>query len=331
MDRLIENAQLEGWIPIRLYWRNGQPMVDWCHLGRRVFKHSFFDQTIEECIGDPFNQIFRHQTPISVLGDWHRARPGLLPTGFIFHLSRSGSTLISQLLATLPGNIVISEAHPIDSTLRSHYKAAGVTDDQRIAWLRWMVSALSQQRLGQEKHVFIKFDAWHILELPLIRQAFPEVPWVFVYRDPLEVLVSQMDHRGVAMVPGVIDPGLFGINRNALSTTEPEEYCARVLASLGQAALAHHPNGGLLVNYRQLPESVWTSISEFFGVNCRAGERETMAKTASRHAKDSSMTFQADSAKKRKKASERVLYASKKWLEPIYNKLEAARLERPPH
>jgi hypothetical protein len=324
MDKLSD-AQLEGWIPIRLYWRQRLPMVDWCYFGRRAFNNSFFDQTIEECLGDPFNQVFRRQTPISVLGDWQRARPGLMPTGFIFHLSRSGSTLVSQLLAALPKNIVISEAHPIDSTLRCRYNSAAVTDDHLVVWLRWMISALFQQRLSLEQYSFIKFDAWHILELDLIRRAFPEVPWVFVYRDPIEVLVSQMDHRGVATVPGVFDPSLFGIDRNSFSTTEPEEYCARVLASLGQAALANHANGGLLINYAQLPEAVWSSISAHFGVRYSEAETATMKERTRLHAKVPETTFHDDSANKQGKATEKVRAAARQWLYPIYNELEAAR------
>ena len=66
--------------------------------------------------------------------------------------------------------------------------------EQRIEWLRGVVSALGQPRLGTEKHLFIKFDAWKVLDLPLIRRAFPAVPWIFLYRDPVEVLTSQPGH-----------------------------------------------------------------------------------------------------------------------------------------
>src|SRR5438132_1508864 len=179
MDRLIDAAQLEGWIPLRLYWRDERPMVDWCYLGRRRFDASFFEQTVNKCMGLPFNLLFRHQTPIEVLGSLDQVRPGLMPIGFIFHMSRSGSTLISRLFASLPRNIIISEARPIDFTLRSHPRRVAVTDEQRISWLRWIVSALAQPRIGNEEHFLIKFDAWNIVQLPLIRQAFPAVPWIF--------------------------------------------------------------------------------------------------------------------------------------------------------
>lgn len=140
--------QLAGWTPIRVYWEQSSAMVDWCYSGERRFTDPFFDQTIERCLKHPSNLIFRHQTPIETLGEYHEARPGLPPTGFIFHLSRCGSTLVSQMLAALPQNVVISEAAPIDALLRSRLRDHDVTDATRVAWLRWMMSALGQRRSG---------------------------------------------------------------------------------------------------------------------------------------------------------------------------------------
>ncbi|MEP6819613.1 MAG: sulfotransferase [bacterium] len=325
MDKLSDVNNVAGWLPIRIYWSEGQPMVDWCQPGKERFVDSFFDETIERCLSDPFNLLFRQQTPIAVLGQRSEVSPGLDPAGFIFHMSRSGSTLISQLLAALPRNIVISEAPPIDATLRAHFKSAEVTDEQRITWLRWLLSALSQPRSGEQK-LFVKFDAWHILDLPLIRRAFPRVPWIFVYRDPVEVMVSQLAHRGAHTIPGVIAPSSFGMNPDQIWTIEPEEYCARVLAALCQAALQHHGSGGLLVNYRQLPEIVWTSLAEFFGIDFSDAEVETMKDKTKRHAKNPAVVFQNDSVDKRRKATEKVLDVINTWIGPVYRELEAARL-----
>lgn len=331
MDRLIDTALLDGWIPIRLYWTGTQPVVDWCFLGRRRFDTPFFSQSVEECLGHPFNLLFRHQTPIEVLGEWSEARPGLPPSGFIFHMSRCGSTLITRMLAALSHSIVISEAPPIDSILRAQFQCAGVSDDRRVAWLRWMVSALAQPRHGEEQHFFVKFDAWNTVELPLIQRAFPDVPWIFVYRDPIEVLVSQFNHRGAHMIPGVIHPSLFGINGEALASMEPEEYCSKVLAAICRAALLHESTRGVLINYRQLPEAVWSSILGFFGLRCSEGEMETVKGTAKVHSKNSSLQFEGDSASKQRNATARVRESASRWLYPIYQQLETKRLEPGAH
>src|SRR5438128_11548121 len=122
MDRLTDTAKLEGWIPVRHYWSEGRPIVEWCYLGRHGFDGSSFNQTIEECLRSPFNLLFRHRTPIELLRDWAALRPGLKPAGFVFHSSPCSSTLVSRTLASVPANIVISEARTIDSILRTHFQ-----------------------------------------------------------------------------------------------------------------------------------------------------------------------------------------------------------------
>ena len=81
MDRL-ENPELDGWIPVRLFWQDQQPLIDWCYLGADRFTAPFFTETVDDCMRLPFNLIFRHQTPIEVLGHRHQTQPGLQPTGF---------------------------------------------------------------------------------------------------------------------------------------------------------------------------------------------------------------------------------------------------------
>lgn len=329
MDRLIDAAQLEGWVPARFFWREGKPMVDWCYLGRQRFEAAFFEQTIGKCMARPFNLLFRQQTPIKVLEEWHQMRPGIKPSGFVFHMSRCGSTLVSQMLTAIPANVVISEARPIDASLRAQTSAPDVTDNQRINWLRWIVSALGQRRLGGEQHFFVKFDAWNTIDLPLIHRAFPDVPWIFLYRDPVEVLVSHMRNRGAHMIPGVLAPMLFGIDaRNAFSL-RPEDYCAKVLASICTAALLYSGNGGLLVNYRQVPGVVADSVLKFFNLNYSPGEIANLDAATKRDAKNSVATFQDDSQKKREAATAALRDAADKWLYPIYEALEAARQEQP--
>ena len=177
-------------------------------------------------------------------------------------MSRCGSTLASQMLSALPGSVVISEAGPIDSVLRAQFRDPSVSAATRIEWLRWVVSALGQRRSGNETHLFIKFDSWSALELPLIRQAFPGVPWVFLYSNPVEVLVSQLRKRGAHMVPGTMEPALFGMNLAEAFEMQPEQYCARVLALTCEAALQHHQScAGLMINYEQLPDALWTSLA----------------------------------------------------------------------
>ncbi|HSB09385.1 MAG TPA: sulfotransferase family protein [Blastocatellia bacterium] len=323
----VDAQQLDGWIPIRLYWNEQGPLVDWCWIGSRRFTEPFFNQTINECLQLPFSSLFRPQTTIETLAERYALEPGPLPAGLIFHMSRSGSTLVSRMLAALQGSVVISEAGPIDSVLRARFRDASLSDETRAEWLKWIVSALGLATSQSERRLFIKFDSWGIFDLELVRAAFPNVPWIFLYRNPLDVLASQLNQRGAHMVPGAIEPELFGFTLDEVFEMQPEDYCARVLARICDRALQHHKTlGGLLINYNQLPDAVWTSISDHFGIVSSASERDAQQIATRFDAKNQALPFEPNSRPGRKPPNEAARYASEQWLEPAYGKLEAARL-----
>jgi gluconate kinase len=318
-------ALFDGWMPMRVLWPQRRARVEWCYAGDVRPIDPFFDQTVEECLRRPFNLLFRRQTPIEMLGRLHEARPGLEPTAFIFHMSRCGSTLISQMLAALPQNIVISESGPIYSVLEAWRTDAGVTDDTRLEWLRWIVSALGRRQTGDEEHYFIKFDAWNTVDLPLIQRAFPLVPWIFVYRDPVEVLVSHLNRRGARMFPGVVEPQMLNLTADSAMQMPPERYDAVVLQAICRAALENQTGRCRFINYRQLPSAFFSSVLDFFRVNYTSTELERMRHAAQFHAKYPSMNFVDDTEAKRLQATDAVRRAADELLSPLYEQLEAAR------
>jgi hypothetical protein len=300
-----------------LIWQATGPVVEWCHLGSRRFAHPFFDTTIQLALESPFNSLFRHHTTMTALRDWAAISPGIAPTGFIFHMSRCGSTAVSQVLASLAENVVISEAGPLDALARAHLRVPQASMEQRIAWLQWMVSALGQRREGNERRYFIKFDARTTLELPLVRLAFPEVPWIFVYRDPVEVLVSLVNRPSAMATPGM------GGNLPGMSA---EECAGRVVGLLCETAMRQFPNErGLLVNYRQIPDVVWREVAEHFGCHLDAAAIARMREAGALDAKDRSRRFAADAAVRQASASEEIRRAAGRWVAPWYEQLERLR------
>lgn len=319
--------KFRNWLPIRVYWRERQPFVDWCYMGNERFTKPFFDNTIELQLREPFNLLFRHQTSMDFLGEMHKQNPGLEPNGFIFHMSRCGSTLVAQMLSALAQNIVISEPPQVDSILRTSRKNPAIADEQRIDWLKWMVSALGQERAG-EKYYFIKFDSWSMIDLNLIRRAFPEVPWIFLYRNPVEVLVSQMRERGSQMIPGAIGQLLPGVDFMESLQMPAEEYCARVLARFCENAINGAKNGeALFINYNQLPEAVTSAMIEHFQIDYSPEDVENMKNSAQFNAKTPALSFAPDSEAKRNQASAEVIKAAEKWINPLYEQLEKIRCE----
>jgi hypothetical protein len=122
----MSGAAMAGWVPIRFCWHEGRPVLDWCRLDSRRFTEPFFDETVSACLRRPFNRLFRRLTPIDTLLEWQERSPGLPPSGFAFHMSRCGSTLVARMLAAVPRHVVLSEADPIDALLRAPLRTPAV-------------------------------------------------------------------------------------------------------------------------------------------------------------------------------------------------------------
>jgi hypothetical protein len=314
---------LTDWTPLRLFARDGGMFVDWAHLGQNRFLEPFFDQTIAKCLRHPADALFRHQTPIEVLRDLYEQRRGLKPSGFIFHMSRCGSTLVSQMLASIERCIAISEARPIDEVL-----TAEVSEEQRGEWLRWIVHALGLPHHGEDSF-FVKFDAWHVTDLPFITRVFPETPWIFLFRDPVEVLVSQTRERGVQVMPTGVAPTRFGLSVAEPWFTKLDEYAARVLGRLCEAALEHHNVGqGRLVNFKELPNAMPKLLERHFKVPLSAGEIQKLLNTAQFDAKRPSLNFENDSITKQRAASDELKQLAAQFMQPAYEELERERLKQ---
>jgi len=311
-----------GWIPVRLFWEENRAFADWCFFGKERLTEPFFDDSVMKRFREPFNLLFRHRTPIEFLGEMSEFSAGLKPAGFIFHLSRCGSTLVSQMLAASERNIVISEASPVDFVLRS----GNVAPEKRVSWLRFVVNALGQARNPSEENFFIKFDSWNTLEIELVKKAFPDVPWIFLYRNPVEIIVSHIRQRGAHMVPGMIPEILDEFDFEDSVRMPPEEFCARVLGRICRSALGFLKNGeGLAVNYTELPEGLNDRILKHFGVESTEKEFEQMLAASRFDAKNPVLNFSADADRKKKVANAAAIEAARKFVEPFYLELEGIR------
>jgi len=308
------------WLPIQILVANNDLVVDWAYFGAAPITDPFFEGAVRRALRRPFNSLFRYRTSLAnFIADAANAGRSLRPDGFIFHMSRCGSTLVSQMLTALPRTVVIAEAAPIDTVVQfsrtwPHPPVA------HADMLRAIVAAFGRRRAGDETRYFLKLDSWHTLALPLFACAFPDVPWLFLYRDPVEVLVSQERQRGTQMVPEIVAPGLYGLEEFA--DLPDSEYCARVLNKICGAAVVQ-PRNALFVNYRDLPEAVTTRILPHFGLKVDEAERGLMQRTARRDAKYPETEFTADSAAKQREASEPLRAIAAHHLGAIYDRLEA--------
>lgn len=319
--------RLVGWLPYLIRWECSPPSVLWRHLGKRRLVEPFFDQTIERRGRDPDRREQDRITSLEGLDSLPPARP---PAGFIFHTSRCGSTLVAQVLAAVREHTVISEATILSSITRPPANTPEVSHGQRAQLLRIVVNALAQPRTERDGLCFIKFSSGSVRDLHLIRGAFPDVPWVFLYRDPLEVMSALLRVRSDSLPPGLIESHLFDEQIETVRAMRPPEFWARVIGSRMEAALQAYEAGRTrLLNYSQLPEAIWSSLLGFFGARCSASEIAAMKAASGFNAKQPSRLFVDDVECKRSMATDEVRVQVDRLLMPLYERLEAIRLLQP--
>lgn len=310
---------LAGWIPLFLSDRNGQPAVDWAYTGAERFTEPFCFDTLQRLALRPFNRLFRRQTGLDVLRQRSRSHPGLPLRGLVFHMSRCGSTLAAQWLAALPDSVVLSEPEPVDTVLQWS------APDGDALMLRALLCALGQPRRASDRSLFLKTDCWHMVHIARLLAAFPDTPWIFLYRDPVEVLVSHRHMPGWQLVPG----SMRGHDLQAPDAVmnNPLGHGAWIMSVIlerARQAMLRHGNG-LLLNYSELPQALETRLAKHFGIAPDVlGGAELRAVTG-RHAKQPHATFQSDSVTKRACADDEVLSLAARWLDKPYRALEAMR------
>ena len=167
----------------------------------------------------------------------------------------------------------------------------------------------------------------------LISRAFPNVPWIFLYRDPIEVMSSLLRGGRGKLPPGLLEGGLLNIDaaNEDISDLEfrPEEFWARVLARSCSAAIDYHKHcPGLIINYRELPAAIWESVLEHFGVYVSNKQIDIMRSVAGFNAKLPNIPFTTDAQTKRESASDATIDAASRWVMPMYDQLELSGKRR---
>jgi hypothetical protein len=312
---------LDGWIPTQVEWR-GEREVEWCWLGRRRLLEPFFSDSILRARHQPFSRFLRPVSSLEALERLPFDRPGLPLMGWIAHVSRCGSTLVARMLSSLSSLVVLSEPSPLDVLLTE--ARPGMSHLRRVGLIRAMMRALGQAREGSETGVILKLDSWHLQSLSLLREAFPEVPGVILYRDPVEVLVSQMRQPGMQMVPGMTG-ALF--DRVPIEGLSPIEYRARIMGGLFDAAM-NEGRRTMVVSYAELPDATRTRLVPHFRLEPTSGDVSRMLEIQGLDAKNPGLEFAADSAHKQQEATPELRRLAEKWAGAAFRSLEALRSEQ---
>lgn len=305
-------TDLRGWYPVTLSQaredsedanEDANESVYLYRMNGTHFTEPFFE--------DSLRRVARHEraicrVPLTALANAVGKLQCIAPTAFVFHVSRCGSTLMTQMLSALPIFVVISEPPVIDAYFSFRHHQANDQGKWNDALLVQLIAMLAQKRHKDEQHVVLKLDSWHMPWMPLLYTMFPQTRIVLLYREPQQVLASHQRQAGMHMVPGLIDTGRLSVSPvdlNGLAAADLPGYRARVLTAIYASAVAavkslravDAMNERIkLVNYNTLPDTMLNDLLPWLGVELDAAEKQAMLARTRYHAKNTAVPFKGD-------------------------------------
>ncbi len=290
---MSKHSPAHGWIPVKLHTETDGNLCRWLYVADKDFNEPFFDETVSACRAR-FSEnwhLKRSMSTADVLPDWSKGIDTIEPTAFIFHISRCGSTLISQMLGMQPSNIILSEVPFFDDLLRY-----GKKHDCMPAILPQLKAAFElygENRTGKYKQLFIKTDSWHIHFYKELRALYPAVPFFLLYRKPDEVLRSQQKKRGMQALPNYLEADIFGFDKDRISTMPLDEYMGMVIESYLTAFLniLQNDKAAFAVNYHDGAMEVVHTIAAATNLHITDEAKLLMQTRAGFHAKFPDQVF----------------------------------------
>ncbi|KAG5192049.1 hypothetical protein JKP88DRAFT_271225 [Tribonema minus] len=250
------------------------------------------------------------------------------------------------MLASIPHNLVWSESTGPWKVLHT---CKDCQTEQLAKYMRLVVTLMGRAPrdplVGEERPSRLFFKLQSSEGVDVLSLAFPEVPWMFLFREPVEVMMSRMGAQRIGM-EGTHDDVAQKLQqmagkqaqqvRGGGSPPQAEMRNAKTLAGFCQKAItaAHeHPGKGMMVEYTYLPSVMWEEVlPKHFGVKIGLTERAALLKASehySKAAENSKTAFSDDKEAKHQAASPAVKAASDKILMPLYQQLQAMQMWLP--
>mmetsp|Transcript_18911 Transcript_18911/g.27969 ORF Transcript_18911/g.27969 Transcript_18911/m.27969 type:complete len:422 (-) Transcript_18911:777-2042(-) len=246
-------------------------------------------QSSKACKGDQI--VVRLSDIVSKARSYDKANPtkvhSLEKAGFIYHESRCGSTLAANMItvADPDASRLYSEPKPLTS--------AATTQNKRL--VRDVMYLLGRSNDFNEKRVFYKMRSTLANDI----SAMPKnVPWVFFYRNPQDVLASHFNPTEAKRVICLNSRKHPHKNEVQMATQYGKDHkslpdadvCALRLSSIVQSVLDQHnrTQAGHFVNYESLPNSVWeTVLPDYFNLDVNDEMIERMKEISGVYSKTS--------------------------------------------
>jgi hypothetical protein len=306
------SAHLAGhWLPYR-YQANKKQVYWLIPTGHAT--EPFQDETILCYRQQLFNQIIQPCSSLEFVAQQSTNMADVQPAGFIFHLSRCGSTLISGCLSELESTCVFSESPLLTELLLDD----GLSLPEQQFFLRSFIN-LQAAVFPHRPQMIIKWNAWDIFRWELIGSLYPQVPAIFLVRDPVEILASHQRMPGWHMAGDMRLAGIHPVFSLSDSNQTLLMRRSQVLAALLAEMNKYQNNPGVLpVDYPSLDAEKIKQICHHFSILPPAESFPKITQRLQFHSKTPGVVFANDSGTKQAIFSVAQKTGIQKELMPLY-------------
>lgn len=227
------------------------------------------------------------------------------PTGFIFHPSRVGSTLVCAMLSELNNSRVIIEADSINQFAKLKY----IHQETAVKNIEFenIINGYTITQ-GNVDKVFFKFSSWLTNCFEQIMIANSNIPWLYIYRNPLEILVSNISRPSFVKylhIQTKFGSYITGLKESDLTKCSIERLACLVLKRNMEQVLKNKSSANsLIIEYTNIKRDFVTRILPHFKVMATPKEYARIVERSQYYSKNHvKVKFQPDSHLKRQKVS----------------------------
>jgi len=293
----LNPSDFHNWLPSRLFEKDRALFLEWIYLCDVRFDMPFFDESLAKCRTQNSmkgsDQKKNKITSIDFFSEVAQTVDAVEPSLFIFHTSRCGSTLATQVLSIDSHNIVFPEYIIVDSILRSSINEKPVSEEKRKEWLKNLIKIMGQKRFPTEKRLIIKLDSWHFCYYNLLRELYPKVPFAILCREPEAILRSNSKQWGMQFLPEFVSPSTFGIEIDTSSAFSLNGYANQVLQSMYASiqTIARTDSNSLFLDYCNGVAENLRRLTEILHIDHSFLQREDVRERMKFHSKRPETNF----------------------------------------
>jgi hypothetical protein len=312
----------DGWIPVDIDSR--MSVIRWVQADSWNSSDPFFEYWVTS---------LRTKAPISReveillsrLGQAVSHLPSTAPSGFIFHVSRCGSTLVSNALAIAKDTFVLREAPPIDRAMECVRSSSRYWSQSGVECLRDLITAFACCLGVPPRRVVIKTGFCGIACLRAVRTFWPSVPCLILIRDPLPVVVSNVARPIKLWGEWHADPNLcpFGVPPRDIFNAGFHELCAWTIGRMFEEVLEVIDQHCLVLDYNELSPDTVFRVGSRFGLEICDDRRRCFDDVFAQDAKHPEKRFSSDDETKRSSATRPTVEAVERWALLPYRRLLA--------